>query len=140
MELFSLTCTTCQKRLKVLDASTIGQLSICPHCGSMVLVEPPPQGRDADAQVTAPELGPGAAAETPAAPPPLAAPAAEPPVITAPAPSPELPKSRQPPAVPPVSPVVTATPDVDASGHAAIGKGDSDHIRRSPSAPAGQEG
>ena len=42
MELFSISCTTCQKRLKVRDASAIGQILICPGCGSMVLVEAPP--------------------------------------------------------------------------------------------------
>jgi len=42
VELFTITCTTCQQRLKVRDASTIGQIQICPKCGSMVLVEPPP--------------------------------------------------------------------------------------------------
>ena len=42
MELFTITCTTCQQRLKVRDASTIGEIQICPKCGSMVLVQPPP--------------------------------------------------------------------------------------------------
>jgi len=42
VELFSITCTTCQQRLLVRDASTIGEIQICPKCGSMVLVEPPP--------------------------------------------------------------------------------------------------
>nr|MCU0875774.1 hypothetical protein [Pirellulaceae bacterium] len=41
MELFTITCTTCRQRLKVCDASTIGEIQICPKCGSMVLVEPP---------------------------------------------------------------------------------------------------
>ncbi|MCL4202067.1 MAG: hypothetical protein KJ000_06215 [Pirellulaceae bacterium] len=41
MELFSISCTTCQKRLKVRDASLIGEILICPNCGSMVLVSPP---------------------------------------------------------------------------------------------------
>ncbi len=41
MEVFSILCTTCQKRLQVRDASAIGQILICPKCGSMVLVSPP---------------------------------------------------------------------------------------------------
>lgn len=49
MELFSITCTTCQQRLLVRDASTIGEIQICPKCGSMVLVEPPPDWRGAPA-------------------------------------------------------------------------------------------
>ncbi|MCY2988419.1 MAG: hypothetical protein NTY19_11220 [Planctomycetota bacterium] len=112
MELFSITCTTCQKRLKVLDASTIGQISICPHCGSMVLVEPPPQGRDAD-QVAAQKAGPRAPAETPTTPPPQAAPTAKPPVVSAPAPAAELSKSRQPPPVPTAFSAVADAPEPD---------------------------
>ncbi len=46
MELFAITCTTCQQRLKVRDASTIGEIQICPKCGSMVLVEPPAGWRE----------------------------------------------------------------------------------------------
>jgi hypothetical protein len=42
VELFTITCTTCRQRLKVGDGSTIGEIQICPKCGSMVLVEPPP--------------------------------------------------------------------------------------------------
>ena len=42
MELFTITCTTCQQRLKVRDESLIGEIQICPKCSSMVLVEPPP--------------------------------------------------------------------------------------------------
>jgi len=41
VELFTITCTTCRQRLKVCDAGTIGEIEICPKCGSMVLVEPP---------------------------------------------------------------------------------------------------
>ncbi|MFW6169948.1 MAG: hypothetical protein ACODAD_05615 [Planctomycetota bacterium] len=39
MEPFSITCTTCQARLRVRDESAIGQILACPKCGSMVLVE-----------------------------------------------------------------------------------------------------
>ena len=60
MELFTITCTTCRQRLKVCDASTIGEIQICPKCGSMVLVEPPPGWS-----------GPPAAEPPGAAPPPL---------------------------------------------------------------------
>lgn len=58
MELFTITCTTCQQRLKVRDASTIGEIQICPKCGSMVLVEPPEGWRETPAdkpQVPAPQ-------------------------------------------------------------------------------------
>lgn len=41
MEQFSILCTTCKKRLQVRDASAIGEILICPNCGSMVLVSPP---------------------------------------------------------------------------------------------------
>ena len=58
MHLFSISCTTCQQRLKVHDAAAIGQILICPKCGSMVLVEPPPDwvshvaGQDDEDQAT----------------------------------------------------------------------------------------
>jgi len=38
---FSIFCTTCKARLKVRDESIVGQILMCPKCGSMVLVEPP---------------------------------------------------------------------------------------------------
>jgi hypothetical protein len=38
---FSISCTTCQAKLKVRDPSVIGQILTCPKCGSMVLVSPP---------------------------------------------------------------------------------------------------
>lgn len=41
MESFSLTCTTCKTRLKVRDASVIGQIMACPKCGGMIMVTPP---------------------------------------------------------------------------------------------------
>ncbi len=53
MELFSVTCTTCQQRLKLRDESAIGEIQICPKCGSMVLIQPPP-GSPADAYETPP--------------------------------------------------------------------------------------
>jgi DNA-directed RNA polymerase subunit RPC12/RpoP len=42
VELFSISCTTCQAKLKVREQSAIGQILACPKCGSMVLVEAPP--------------------------------------------------------------------------------------------------
>lgn len=41
MELFAIQCTTCQSRLKVRNATIIGDIVACPKCGSMVLVEAP---------------------------------------------------------------------------------------------------
>jgi hypothetical protein len=41
VEPFSLTCTTCQARLKILDAATIGQIHSCPRCGGMVKIVAP---------------------------------------------------------------------------------------------------
>ena len=40
--LFSISCTTCQARLKVRSETAIGQILACPKCGSMVQVLPPP--------------------------------------------------------------------------------------------------
>jgi hypothetical protein len=40
--LFSISCTTCQAKLKVLSESAIGQIHFCPKCESMVLIVPPP--------------------------------------------------------------------------------------------------
>lgn len=46
MEPFSISCTTCQAKLRVRDRSAIGQILTCPKCGSMVLIEAPAeQGR-----------------------------------------------------------------------------------------------
>lgn len=41
MEPFSISCTTCQAKLRVRDPSVIGQILTCPKCGSMVLIEAP---------------------------------------------------------------------------------------------------
>ncbi|MCA9266837.1 MAG: hypothetical protein KDA41_00120, partial [Planctomycetales bacterium] len=41
MKPFSISCTTCGARLKVRDERAIGELSLCPKCGSMVMVAPP---------------------------------------------------------------------------------------------------
>lgn len=40
--LFSITCTTCQARLKVRDPAAIGEILACPRCESFVQVLPPP--------------------------------------------------------------------------------------------------
>jgi len=39
--LFSISCTTCQARLKVHSEAVIGEILACPKCGSMVQVTPP---------------------------------------------------------------------------------------------------
>ena len=41
MELFSVTCATCRRQLRVRDAAAIGRILSCPKCGSMVEVQPP---------------------------------------------------------------------------------------------------
>lgn len=41
MELFKIACPSCATRLKVSQASAIGQILACPKCGSMVEVVPP---------------------------------------------------------------------------------------------------
>lgn len=38
---FSITCTTCEARLKVRDPSAAGQILACPKCGGMVQIVPP---------------------------------------------------------------------------------------------------
>jgi hypothetical protein len=42
VEPFSITCTTCQAKLKVRSAAAIGQILSCPKCESMVQVVAPP--------------------------------------------------------------------------------------------------
>jgi hypothetical protein len=66
VELFSVYCTTCQKRLSVRDRSAIGEIRICPNCSSMVLISPPddwnPHMADEDCdtvdEIEPPEWGP----------------------------------------------------------------------------------
>ncbi|QEG32874.1 hypothetical protein [Bythopirellula goksoeyrii] len=41
MELFKVTCVTCQSKLSVRNAALIGQIVACPKCESMVLVAAP---------------------------------------------------------------------------------------------------
>jgi hypothetical protein len=63
VESFFIACTTCQKRLRVRDASAVGEILICPHCGSMVLVEAPDSGDRPSPAATAagPDAGSAAA-------------------------------------------------------------------------------
>lgn len=58
MEPFSIHCTTCKTRLKVRDASAIGQILACPKCGGLVMVkEPPPPGSlPSDSAETRPDI------------------------------------------------------------------------------------
>jgi hypothetical protein len=42
MELFSITCTTCNARLTVRSMAAIGQILACPKCHSMVQIATPP--------------------------------------------------------------------------------------------------
>ncbi|HTN74348.1 MAG TPA: hypothetical protein VL096_03845, partial [Pirellulaceae bacterium] len=53
MELFTVTCTTCQSRLKVRERQVIGQILACPKCQGMVLVQPPAGWVDPGEQATA---------------------------------------------------------------------------------------
>lgn len=49
MSPYSIACSTCGARLKVRDPKAIGELSLCPKCGSMVMITPPgPAGSDAN--------------------------------------------------------------------------------------------
>ncbi|MGE0606391.1 MAG: hypothetical protein AB7O62_04625 [Pirellulales bacterium] len=64
MELFSIICLTCRRRLKVLDAAGIGQIVACPNCGSMVPIVAP-AGWQSPASSAAPiEADSGKAAES----------------------------------------------------------------------------
>ena len=102
VELFSITCTTCQQRLNVRDESAIGEIQICPKCGSMVLVEAPPDWQG-----------------TPAAEPSPASSVQPPPILrtkdkseeTASAPSETAPPPRQAPDAPPLASREPAPPD-----------------------------
>lgn len=58
--LFPITCTTCQARLVVRDASAIGQIHECPRCGSLVRVVPPDGWVDPSSQQAEREVIPAA--------------------------------------------------------------------------------
>ena len=64
VEPFSITCTTCQAKLKVRSAEAIGQIFSCPKCESMVQVVAP---ADWTPDIPATAQSPSAPAETPAA-------------------------------------------------------------------------
>ncbi|MFT5526865.1 MAG: phage FluMu protein Com, partial [Pirellulaceae bacterium] len=49
--LFSITCTTCNKRIAVRDESAIGQIFNCPNCQSMVQIIAPPEYQAQRAQI-----------------------------------------------------------------------------------------
>ncbi|NOY42207.1 MAG: hypothetical protein GXP26_10265 [Planctomycetes bacterium] len=81
MELFKITCVTCQAKLSVRNESLIGQIVACPRCDSMVQVErpvgtaaamPPPPVESAPAQ-PAPVPEPIVEPVAPVAEPPVAA-------------------------------------------------------------------
>lgn len=46
MEAFSISCTTCGRRLRVRDPELIGQILACPKCHGMVLITPPAEVRE----------------------------------------------------------------------------------------------
>ena len=48
MKLFSIGCATCKSSLQVRDSAIVGQIIACPKCGSMVLVQPPPDWNPPD--------------------------------------------------------------------------------------------
>lgn len=69
--LFTIRCTTCSVLLQVRSEAAIGQLLICPKCGCLVKVEPPPgwspAGRDQPGETPGtPATKPTAPAEHPA--------------------------------------------------------------------------
>jgi len=103
--LFSITCTTCQRRLVVRSEQAIGAILECPKCGSMVQVVPPKGW-------VLPEKPLAAAipAAAPAAPPPAVTAAAVPPATVTPPPAvPPVISSIRPP-VPPVAPPLPNAP------------------------------
>jgi hypothetical protein len=53
MNPFSVTCPTCEARLKVRNREAIGQILACPKCDSMVLVAPPPGWKDTPVETAA---------------------------------------------------------------------------------------
>ncbi len=59
MKPYTIVCTTCQARLRVRKAAAIGQILACPKCGSMVLIEPPPdESASSSGSGSAPEIAP----------------------------------------------------------------------------------
>lgn len=56
--MFSITCTTCQARLKVRDESTVGLILPCPKCGSLVQIVRPAEKAAARPTVAAAVVAP----------------------------------------------------------------------------------
>lgn len=52
MNPYTISCETCQRKLRVKDMSAVGRILSCPSCGSMVLV-PPPAEQEAAAPYSA---------------------------------------------------------------------------------------
>ncbi|MCL4193249.1 MAG: hypothetical protein KJZ87_16045, partial [Thermoguttaceae bacterium] len=67
--LFSITCTTCQARLKVRSLDAIGQILSCPKCESMVQVVAPPGWIPPEPKPAVPEPPPPPAFPLPPPPP-----------------------------------------------------------------------
>jgi len=55
VELFKITCVTCQAGLSVRNESIIGEIVACPQCGSMVQVTPPGASAGSSAESALPE-------------------------------------------------------------------------------------
>ncbi|MBN1910765.1 MAG: DUF1559 domain-containing protein [Pirellulales bacterium] len=99
--LFTISCTTCQARLAVRDASTIGAILPCPKCGSLVQIVAP-QGMTAGPTPTVPE----SPVKAPPAPT-TSRPASVPPVPAAPRAAPPRPVAPSAPVAPPPVPEAT---------------------------------
>ncbi len=56
MELFKITCVTCQAGLSVRNESIIGEIVACPQCGSMVQVVRPGEAEGPPAEAGSPEV------------------------------------------------------------------------------------
>jgi len=137
VEPFSISCTTCQARLRVRDEAAIGQILACPKCGSMVLVEAPSEAT--------PESGP-TGEPIPASPQPKSSSKslrhakspsgkAVPPGTQAPPPdqsaAPQTPASATPPAEP-----LGSSPNVEQKGLAAkSGVQDASNASAAPTGP-----
>ena len=55
VEIFKITCVTCQAGLSVRNESIIGEIVACPQCGSMVEVVPPGEAADLPTELITPE-------------------------------------------------------------------------------------
>ncbi|HVX10462.1 MAG TPA: DUF1559 domain-containing protein [Pirellulales bacterium] len=70
MEPFAIVCPTCNARLKVRDATAIGQILNCPKCGSMVQVTAPADWQPGATGAASAPTQPSAATPPPASTPP----------------------------------------------------------------------